>query len=146
MNESKDLIKRFRWKTMKGEILTLAEMDTKHCFNSMKMMWNHLIYQHKGTATWFTKQYNGAFILAKREPEKVLKVVLIFLTEIHRRNDLPEKYIKPYQEIIRNIAKVLGLEEIEIVSLKMIEWIKEEKTADDYDFESRGDEHEKLNV
>lgn len=35
----------FRWQTQEGEVLTLDEMSTWHVFNSLKMIWNHIVPQ-----------------------------------------------------------------------------------------------------
>lgn len=97
----------FRWKTAKGELLTLAEMDTKHIFNAMKMIYNHLAEAYELPTVWFMNQYSDYTVYAEEIPQELALQICLFLNEIEDRGDLPEKYQKPYEDIL-SILKALG--------------------------------------
>lgn len=89
----------FKWKTKEGPVLELCQMDTKHLFNSMKMMFNHLAAVHGGMPVWFVNQWDDWFVRAKRDPNGVAKRVCQLMAEIEERGDLPTKYHASYNAI-----------------------------------------------
>jgi hypothetical protein len=97
----------FRWRTMEGETLTLPQMETKHIFNSMKMCFNHLAEVWGGKPVWFVQEYPDYFDQAKAAPAHLAGVIVMFLAEIERRGDLPEKYLEPYRAIVDQIRPKL---------------------------------------
>lgn len=94
----------FRWRTMEGEVLTLAEMSTKHIFNSCKMVFNHLAEEYDGEPVWFQHRYGDYQRGARGAPERLVALVVFFIQEIERRKDLPEKYVEPYQAMLRQLV------------------------------------------
>lgn len=99
--------KPFLWKTMDGEILTLAEMKTGHVFNSMKMCFNHLAAAWDARPVWHQHQYRDYASAARQEPGQLAWLVVMFIQEIEKRGDLPEKYREPYNEIVDQIRPKL---------------------------------------
>lgn len=97
-------IRSFRWKCMDGRIMTLEEMDTKHMFNSMKMIFNHLAEAHGGEPVWFERHYAVYEEMCERFPQAQAEIVMLFLVEIERRGDLPEFYHEPYKLIKEQIV------------------------------------------
>lgn len=95
---------QFRWRTSEGDVLTLSEMETSHIFNSMKMCFNHLAQVWGGRPVWFVQEYPDYFDHAVAAPSALAGVVVLFLAEIGRRGDLPEKYIEPYRAIVEQIT------------------------------------------
>ena len=81
--EAPDLtVDGFRWRTMEGEILTLGEVDTKHVFNAMKMIFNHLAAAHGGSPVWFVHLYTDYQARALVEVEPLAALVVFFVEEI----------------------------------------------------------------
>lgn len=103
----------FRWKTMSGDVLTLSEMKTGHIFNSMKMIYNHLASSLDLPTIWFVHEYSDYHLWSKTIPKKIAKTMLLFIYEIEKRGDLPEKYKQPYSIIIGVIMKILGIKILE---------------------------------
>lgn len=103
----------FRWQTMKGKILTLQEMSTGHIFNAMKMIYNHLANSMELPTIWFVHQCPDYHIKAKTIPSKIAKTMLLFIYEIEKCGDLPDKYKQPYSSIIGVIMKILGIRVLE---------------------------------
>lgn len=99
----------FRWRTMDGEILTIEEMSTRHIFNSMKMLFNHLAAEHGGDPVWFNHVYATYQGQSVREVRKSAQTVVFFIEEIERRGDLPDKYKVPYMQIYNQVKGVLKL-------------------------------------
>lgn len=97
-------ISSFRWQCMDGRILTLDEMETKHIFNSMKMIFNHLAEAHGGEPVWFERHYEVYEEMCERFPQAQAEIIMLFLIEIERRGDLPEFYHEPYRQIKEQIV------------------------------------------
>jgi hypothetical protein len=93
----------FRWRTMRGEVLTIPEMDTPHIFNCAKMCFNHLAEQHGGTPVQFTKKYSDYKRKAKKDPKGLATLAMAFCLEVLQRGDLPIEYREPFEQIIRQI-------------------------------------------
>lgn len=96
-------LRSFRWKCMDGRVLTLEEMKTKHIFNSMKMVFNHLAEAHGGEPVWFERHYEIYEEMCERFPQAQAELVVFFLAEIERRGDLPAFYNEPYRLIKEQI-------------------------------------------
>lgn len=92
------------WRTKEGEIITIEDMDSKHLFNSMKMIFNHLAMMWGGRPVWFTKQYSDYVQGAVTGPEELARQVMVLMRELDRRTDLPEIYHEPLAEIKAQIA------------------------------------------
>jgi len=125
-----DWKKDFKWKTMKGEILTLDEMKNSHIFNCFKMIYNHIAEKYKLPTVWFMQKYKDYKIKAVTIPKKLMMTMCIFIKEIEERGDLPEKYILPYSCIIDSLMKAFNLENWFDPSigdrLRLLEYLKKE--------------------
>jgi hypothetical protein len=100
--------KQFRWRAMDGRVYKLADMETSHVFNSMKMIFNHLAEIYGARPIWFTKRYStteGYFADIRVDPKPLASTVGMFVREIERRGDLPQRYLQPYREILEQIVK-----------------------------------------
>ena len=93
----------FRWTTSYGETLTLDEMDTKHIFNCMKMIWNHLAAENKLPTFWFTHVYREYEYMARKMPKKLIQQLLLFIYVIEERGDLSDRHREPYDNIIKTL-------------------------------------------
>lgn len=91
------------WTTMEGETLSIRDMDTKHCFNSMKMLFNHIAEMWGGQPVWFQQKYPDTSAAAVSAPKHLAMYVCAFIREIDRRGDLPLKYREPYALIKRQV-------------------------------------------
>lgn len=109
---SKVIARPFLWRTMEGEVLTLEEMDTKHVFNSMKMIFNHLAEQFNATPIWFNHQYGDYQRGAVANPSGLAYLVLFFIAEIERRGDLLARYREPYAAICGQVFGQMKLKRI----------------------------------
>lgn len=98
------LRERFRWKTREGHVLSLEQMSTRHIFNAMKMLYNHLAHQHNGRTVWYQHTYCDKLLEARRSPRGMASTVVLFIDEIEQRGDLPDKYVAPYLEILVSIG------------------------------------------
>lgn len=90
---------------MKGEVLSLSEMDTGRIFNSMKMFFNHLAERYKGQPVWFVHRYEKYEKEVLNSPRDMARIIALFIVEIERRKDLPLKYKEPYELIARQFVK-----------------------------------------
>mgnify|MGYP003963164499 CR=1 FL=1 len=88
----------FSWRTQDGDILLLEEMDTKHVFNSMKMIYNHLASRYNKETVWFTKFYTD--YAYDFDSFDMALTICIFYEEIEKRGNLPMKYAQPYYKIV----------------------------------------------
>lgn len=88
---------------MEGEILSLDEMDTKHIFNSMKMIFNHICEVYGIPTVWHQHRYRDYIIKSHIIPKKLARQIHLFISEIERRGDLPSKYHEPYRQILDTI-------------------------------------------
>jgi len=95
----------FRWRCKSGLVLRLEEMETRHIFNAMKMLYNHLAVHYGLQPVWFQRQYSDVHQQAMLDSEQLAGVVMLFISEIERRGDLPDKYKVPYREIVTNILR-----------------------------------------
>lgn len=105
------LADEFRWTTMEGETLSVHEMETRHIFNSMKMIFNHIAHVYGGKPVWFQKFYDAYEERARRDPKKLARQVAMFCWVIQQRGDLPEKYIPPYIQIVNQILDIRDLKQ-----------------------------------
>lgn len=101
----------FRWRTKDGRSLTLDEMGTTHIFNSMKMLFNHIAEAYGGQPVWYNKQYADYRMPSQRDARNMAHCVAMFVWEIRRRGDLPQKYQWPYQQIMRQLFENQKLKE-----------------------------------
>lgn len=97
--------KNFRWNTMDGRVLSLEEMSTKHIFNSMKMIYNHVAEVYGLVPIWYMHKYVDYRVHAKTIPRELMRIMLIFMAEIEQRGNLPTKYEAPYNHILGQLAK-----------------------------------------
>jgi hypothetical protein len=89
----------FRWKTMTGQVLSLDEMETSHIYQSMKMIFNHLAEAWGGDPVNFTRHHRVYQKVCREKPVAHAELVVMFLKEIDRRGDLPEKYWSDFEAI-----------------------------------------------
>jgi len=109
--EFEEIAEAFRWRTMDGRTMYLRDMRTSHIFNSMKMVFNHIAEAYGGKPVWYQHPYVGLQDEVKRKPRELARVVALFCYEIEQREDLPEKYEAPYNEIL---AQILNLKELKM--------------------------------
>ena len=96
------------WVTAGGERLVIGEMDTKHLFNSMKMLFNHLAEAWGGHPVWFQKRYQDTAWMAREDPKPLAEFVCRAVVAINARGDLPERYHAPYAEIVGQLTAIRG--------------------------------------
>lgn len=94
------------WITTEGQRLVIGEMDTKHLFNSMKMLFNHLAESWGGRPVWFQKRYPDTFRIARKQPKLLAEFVCRAVVAIDARGDLPERYRQPYAEIVGQLDAI----------------------------------------
>lgn len=62
---SEDLASAFKWKTSKDEYISPVEMETRHLFFTIRMIWNHTMpemyrskhYRHYRLGSFYTQEY-----------------------------------------------------------------------------------------
>lgn len=79
-----ELAEPYKWKCNDGRRLTVQEMETKHLFNTIKMIWNHCCPANLQLTPF--KQWN-----LNIEPNYAKHGVQLMLEELATRKD-----IKPY--------------------------------------------------
>lgn len=102
----------FLWETATKEKLRLEHMSTKHVFNAMKMLYNHVAEVAdlpNLPAIWYHHRYSKFYYKAQKAPRWMLQHIVIFVYEIEVRGDLPGKYRKPYNLIISAILEALKI-------------------------------------
>jgi len=99
----------FQWQTKDGGILTLDQMSTRHIFNCMKMLYNHLAMTIGLEGVWFKQKYDDQLMHAIVSPSKVMNTIVIFVHEIEVRGDLPFFYKEPYEQIVVALCKTYGI-------------------------------------
>lgn len=87
------------WTCQDGRVMRIGDMETRHLFNSMKMIFNHLASMWGGEPVWFTKQYGDYDRAAVSAPQRLALQVVQFCALIEKRGDLPVRYHKPYAQI-----------------------------------------------
>lgn len=92
------------WQTADGRVMRIVDMDTKHLFNSMKMLFNHLAQLWGGRPVWFERKYGEAFDLARNEPESIARTILYMDGILAMRTDLPERYSEPLSEMRKQMV------------------------------------------
>jgi hypothetical protein len=98
----------FIWSTMDGTHLRIYQMETSHIFNCAKLLYNHLADAYGLPTVWFKKRYADFAERAREIPDRELYSMLCFIKEIEKRKNLPEKYHKPYMDILANINRATG--------------------------------------
>jgi len=111
-----EMEKSFRWRTMEDKILNIEDMKTSHIFNSMKMLFNHLVVKRNGRPVWFKNLYGKHERDSENNPKEVCKNILFFIWFIEERGDIPEKYKAPYRQIADQIFKREIVEEIRSIT------------------------------
>lgn len=106
----------FRWRTREGVIMRLADMETSHVFNSMKMIFNHLAAAHGAEPVWFKHHYSDYKQHAKTTPNLMAAVCMFFIREIELRGDLPAAYRIPYTQILNQIKGIKSLQSMQVLS------------------------------
>lgn len=87
----------FRWVPREGGILTLEEMETRHVFMCMKMIFNHMtLVDDRLSPVLFTVCYSWIPL-----PVPPGLLVVFFLQEIERRGDL-SGYLQPAYDLIKS--------------------------------------------
>ena len=126
-----ELIKTFVWTTSEGEKLRLREMETSHIFNCMKMEFNHLAKTFNLPTVWFQNKYWDKYYEAEKMTYKTFQTIVIFVYEIERKRDLPEKYIPPYKSIVNILMDLFEQKQIQIPWMNEIEDLgRENKTIE----------------
>lgn len=87
------------WTTKEGERIAIADMETAHLFNAMKMSFNHLAEAHGGIPVWFKHQYRDFRLIARHHSKTLATYVIAMLWELDRRTDLPAQYVLPLVQI-----------------------------------------------
>jgi len=94
----------FEWETGQGKWIALSEMHTAYMFNTMKKLFNHLSKVTLLEPVDYTVKYKNILgIDPGSNPLWYIERIILFILEIEKREDLPEKYIEPYQKIIRQL-------------------------------------------
>jgi len=83
-------------------------MSTRHIFNSMKLLYNHIADQYDLEEVWFEHPYTNVFERAESEPREVVRTIVIFLYEIKRRQNLDNRYFDPMVRILNNLRRASG--------------------------------------
>ena len=95
----------FTWKTAKGEILLLSQMETKHIFNCAKLLFNHVAELYGGKEINRTRHIPVWSEKAQRDPIEFLQPFKVFYEEIERRGDLPDEYRVAWERIKAQFEK-----------------------------------------
>lgn len=93
----------FRWKTKDGIDMRLEEMETKHIYHSMKMVFNHLANLYSAETVRFEFHYGKFNKWAQNQPHYCAALIIFFIHEIERRGDLPAVHWSDYRRILEII-------------------------------------------
>lgn len=110
----------FIWQTKSGLKLRIGDMETSHIFNTVKMLFNHLAVRHGGDPVNFEFHYGKFSRWSREDPQGTAAIVIFFIEEILRRNDLPKEYHSRFIQITNQILGIrrlsCGDDEIALVS------------------------------
>lgn len=73
----------FRWRTNDGDILTPAQMDTSHLFNSLRMVFNHTVPEDLRLVPYREWKMNS-------DGASRLRSLEVFMSELKGRDDVTE--------------------------------------------------------
>lgn len=91
----------FRWLTMDCRLLRPCEMATSHLFNSVKMMWNHMLPKQFQILP-FT-EYKGVYQWTKGETRIAIKNLL---HELMNRSDRTEGMNDALRRMMQHLSQV----------------------------------------
>jgi hypothetical protein len=100
---STDLKPRFKWKTAEGQILEIEEMETRHVYMCAKMLYNHLAVHRGWKPISYTRSYGGFHWMSSHKPNVLAYQCVVFLLEVRRRGDLPDRFRTDYDLIIEEL-------------------------------------------
>jgi hypothetical protein len=114
--------KGFAWTTVEGKKIPLKQMETKHLFNSMKMIYNHVALNYNRKVIGSFKFQPGKAKSIAKNPAPFIKTCLIFINELEHRN-IPYFFRRDYKQILRQVFKTKLIEDVEkdIEHLKSLE-------------------------
>ena len=107
------------WCCMDGRVLPIGDMDTRHLFNAMKMLFNHIAEAHGGIPVWFTKTYEDYQRKARGDVTDLREMALlcaVFAVEIELRGDLDPQYWKPYDDITGQMRGTLRMAQARLLT------------------------------
>lgn len=107
----------FKWVTKDRQVFLLHEMNTSHIFNSMKMLYNHLATIYDMPTFWFNQKYSDLLNTVKglithasklnsiscHTHKFIAEIIILFIIEIEKRGDLPEKYKSVFESIVNTL-------------------------------------------
>lgn len=104
LEDAENEISTLTWKTQKGKIVPVWEMDTDHVYNSLKMLYNHLATGcGMATVKPFQNMYFEANSLKPTNRKDMVKRAMAFLLVIDKRGDLPYENDEGYDIIKTNL-------------------------------------------
>ncbi|RLC88494.1 MAG: hypothetical protein DRJ03_02485 [Chloroflexi bacterium] len=93
-------VTNFRWRTRKGVFVQPANMETRHLFFTLRMIWNHSapeeMHLHPFQKYEFTEYYTVAYMR---------KAVRACVIELKRRTDLTHYYESQLATIYRYLSQ-----------------------------------------
>lgn len=75
----------FKWKTQKGEFVSIVDMETSHLFYTLRMIWNHSMPKEAQVGDNIRKYQFSSYYTSKY----TMQACYYILLELDSRTDLP---------------------------------------------------------
>lgn len=92
----------FMWRTRHGEYLQTSEMQTRHVFHVVRMLWNHSAPEHLKLYPHHKWSFGASYT-----PAYVKEAVRAMFLELSNRNDLEEWMIRDIEHMRAVFSKAL---------------------------------------
>jgi len=80
-------VRKFKWRSRGGEFHKTKDMETRHLFYTLKMIWNH-----SAPEKLRLKPYREYYFSEFYQPEYMKDAVEAILAELNKRTDLCKEY------------------------------------------------------
>ena len=78
-------MKDYIWVTADNKEIDIREMKTRHLFNTLKMLYNHLARLSSLPEVWFSKEYNLFYDMWNKKPQKMINMMKLMIEEMESR-------------------------------------------------------------
>lgn len=93
-------LKNFRWRTKNSQYLALSQMETKHLFNSMKLVYGRAAEFYHMPTMWgkeVPKQRRGRPVEFRGTAREYAQTTVLFLKKIEQRGNLHPGYAVEFE-------------------------------------------------
>lgn len=102
---SKHVIKPFRWRDRKGNFHYVTDMDSRHLFYTVRMIWNHSAPENVKLKPY--KKYNFSKFYSNKYMANAIRCMT---KELSLRDDLNEIWVNELLHMYNHIHNIKGIE------------------------------------